>query len=193
MEIILLERVENLGTIGDVVKVKDGYARNFLLPKNKALRATEANKKRFDAQKADIFARNAELKVSAEHTAGTLEGQTFVIIRQAGESGLLYGSVAARDIVDAAVAAGHSVPRQAIVLDKPIKTLGIHPVKVRLHAEVSVNVSVNVARSPEEAERQAQGINVVTAALEEERALAEAQAAELAAMSIANEMPDRDE
>jgi large subunit ribosomal protein L9 len=187
MDIILLERVDKLGAIGDVVKVRDGYARNFLLPQNKALRATEANKKRFEAMRADLEKRNAEARAQAATAGEKLEGQSFVLIRQAGESGQLYGSVSARDVSDAAEAAGFVVPRAAVVLDKPIKTLGLYPIKVRLHPEVSVNVKVNVARSPDEAERQAKGEDVIAAALQEDRAQASAQAAEIAAVSEANQ------
>jgi large subunit ribosomal protein L9 len=189
MQIILLERVEHLGGIGDEVTVRAGYARNFLLPTHKALRATASNRKRFEAMRAEIEVRNAQAKEAAQGAAEKLEGQSFVLLRQAGESGQLYGSVSARDIADAASAAGHSVPRAAVVLDKPIKTLGIHAVRVRLHPEVVISVSVNVARSADEAERQAQGENVVAAALDEERAQAAAQAQEIAAGSIANEAP----
>jgi large subunit ribosomal protein L9 len=183
MKIVLLERVEHLGAIGDVVTVRDGYARNFLLPQNKALRATEANLKRFEQQRADIEARNAEGRAKAQADGERLEGAAFVLIRQAGESGQLYGSVAARDIADAAVAAGHTVSRGQVVLDSPIKTLGIHAVRVRLHPEVVVTVSANVARSADEAERQAKGEDVVAAAAEAERALVAEQAAEIAAIA----------
>lgn len=193
MQVILLERVENLGVLGDVVDVRDGFARNFLLPKSKALRATDANKALFEKRREEIVAKNAEARGDAEKTAKKLDGKSFVLIRQAGEAGQLYGSVSARDISDAIAAEGVIVARSAVVLDKPIKTIGMHPVRVRLHAEVDVSVDVNVARSTDEAERQARGENVITSALEEERAQAEAQAAELAAASIANEMPVRDE
>jgi len=189
MEIILLERVDNLGAIGDVVNVRDGYARNFLLPQHKALRATESNRKRFDVMRADLEARNAEARAKAASSGEGLEGQSFVLLRQAGESGQLYGSVSARDISEAAEAAGHIVPRATVVLDKPIKTLGLHAVRVRLHPEVSVSVTVNVARSADEAERQAKGENVINSALEEDRAMAEAQAAEIAAGTLANDGP----
>jgi large subunit ribosomal protein L9 len=193
MEIILLERVENLGGIGDVVKVRDGYARNFLLPRHKALRATEASRKKFEAQRAEIEARNASAKAAAEAESKTLDGQSFVLLRQAGETGQLYGSVSARDIVDLAAADKHVIARQAVVLDKPIKTLGLHAVRVRLHPEVSVTITLNVARSPDEAERQARGENVIAAGAAEERALAEEQAKEIASVSAANEFAPRDE
>ncbi len=190
MDIILLERVENLGGIGDVVKVRDGFARNYLLPMHKALRATEANKKRFEAQRADIEARNAEARAAAGKNAEAIDGKTYVLIRQAGESGQLYGSVSARDIAEAINAEapkGFEAPRGAVVLDKPIKTIGLHSVKVRLHAEVAATVTLNVARSPDEAERQARGENVIASAFEEDRAAADAQAQEIAAVTMANE------
>jgi large subunit ribosomal protein L9 len=189
MKVILLERVGQLGAIGDVVTVRPGFGRNFLLPQHKALRATEANLKKFEAQKAEIIARNAAAKEKAALAAEKLEGQAFVLIRQAGESGQLYGSVSARDIADAAAAAGFNVDRATIVLDKPIKTIGMHPIKAQLHAEVIANVIANVARSTDEAERQAKGENVIEAALAEQRADADAAAKEIAANSIANEMP----
>ncbi len=179
MKIVLLERVENLGHIGDVVGVKDGYARNFLLPRHKALRATAANLKVFEAQKEQIVARNAATKAAAEKAAGELDGTTYVIIRQAGDSGQLYGSVNARDVAEAAAEAGQKVERNQIVLDIPIKTIGVHALKVRLHAEVTVTISVNVARSQDEAERQAAGENVIAAQFEEDRAAAEEAAADM--------------
>lgn len=185
MQVILLERVENLGVIGDTVTVRDGFARNYLLPRGKALRATEANLKRFEAQRAEIEARNAESRAKAQAEGDKLEGQSFVLIRQAGESGQLYGSVSARDIADAAAATGFTVDRLAVVLDKPIKAIGLHPVRVRLHPEVTVTVTANVARSPDEAERQARGEDVVAAAMAAERELADAQAAEMAEIAAA--------
>jgi large subunit ribosomal protein L9 len=193
MQVILLERVENLGVIGDTVNVRDGFARNFLLPQHKALRATEANKAVFEKRRAEIEANNAEARAGAEKSGKRLDGKSYVLIRSAGEAGQLYGSVSARDIADAISAEGQSVSKGAIILDKPIKTIGIHPVRIRLHAEVSVNVDVNVARSKEEADRQAKGENVITAALEAERAQADEQARDLAANSIANEFQGRDE
>jgi large subunit ribosomal protein L9 len=162
MEVILLERVAKLGQMGDTVRVRDGYARNFLLARGKALRATEANKKHFETQRAQIEAHNLAAKGEAQAVAEKLEGQTFVIIRQAGESGHLYGSVSARDIAEGATAAGFTVERNQIVLLQPIKTLGVHDVPVHLHAEVEVKVHINVARSAEEAERQAKGETIVT-------------------------------
>jgi large subunit ribosomal protein L9 len=187
MQIILLERVENLGGIGDEVKVRDGFARNFLLRQKKALRATEENRKKFESQRAEIEARNAEARASAEKSSQKVDGQSYVLIRQAGEGGQLYGSVSARDVADAIVAGGAQIARQAVVLDRPIKTIGLHQVRVRPHPEVSVTVTVNVARSADEAERQAKGENVVTAALEADRAQAEEQAKAIAAAAAAAE------
>ena len=157
MQVILLERVAKLGQMGEVVRVKDGYARNFLLPRGKALRATEANKKHFDGQRAQLEARNLERKGEAQAVAEKLNGQVFVILRQAGKSGQLYGSVSTRDIAEAATAGGFSVERHQIVLHTPIKSLGLHKTPVHLHPEVDVEIIVNVARSAEEAERQAKG------------------------------------
>jgi large subunit ribosomal protein L9 len=163
MEVILLERIAKLGQMGDTVRVKNGYARNFLLPGGKALRATEANKKRFEDQRSQLEARNLELKSEASAVAEKLAGQTFTIIRQAGETGQLYGSVSTRDIAEAATASGFSLSRNQVVLKTPIKEVGLHPIPLQLHPEVEVQVTINVARSPEEAERQAKGeeINVV--------------------------------
>ncbi len=187
MQVILLERVENLGAIGDVVKVKDGFARNYLLPRHKALRATDANKAKFEAQRAEIEARNAAARAAAEKQSGKVDGKAYVLIRQAGEGGQLYGSVSARDVADAIGADGFDIPRAAVVLDKPIKTIGLHVVKVRLHAEVAASVTVNVARSPDEAERQARGEDVIAAALQADRVDANERAQEIAAASVANE------
>src|SRR5215217_2488177 len=170
MKVILLERVEGWGGLGDVVNVKDGYARNFLLPRQKALRATEANLKVFEGQRADIEARNEKAKEAAAKAGEKLDGTSYILIRQAGESGQLYGSVSGRDVADVVNAGGGKVDRSTVVLDKPIKTLGVHEVKVRLHPEVTVTVSINVARSADEAERQARGENVVAAQFEEEQA-----------------------
>jgi large subunit ribosomal protein L9 len=181
MQVILLERVENLGVIGDVVKVRSGFARNFLLPQHKALRATDENKKVFEARRSEIEARNAEAREKSEKDSKKIDGKTYVLIRQAGEAGQLYGSVSARDVADAVDKKGGGLSRNAIVLDKPIKTIGMHPVRVRLHPEVAVNITVNVARSQDEAERQARGENVITSGIEAERAQSEAQAQELAA------------
>jgi len=160
MEVILLERVGRLGQMGDVVRVKDGYARNFLLPQGTALRATEANRKTFEGQRVQLEARNLELKTEAEGISTRLDGQTFVSIRQAGDTGQLYGSVSTRDIAEAISAGGFSVERRQVLLDKPIKALGLHEVRVALHPEVLVKVSINVARSADEAERQARGEDV---------------------------------
>jgi large subunit ribosomal protein L9 len=179
MKVILLERVEGWGGLGDVVNVKDGYARNFLLPRHKALRANEANLKVFEGQRADIEVRNAKAKQAAEKAGETLDGSTYILIRQAGESGQLYGSVSGRDVADAVNAEGGKVERSMVVLDRPIKTLGLHEVKVRLHPEVSVTVILNIARSQDEAERQARGENVINTQFEEERVAAEQAAAAL--------------
>jgi large subunit ribosomal protein L9 len=179
MKVILLERVERLGGLGETVNVKDGFARNFLLPRHKALRATEANLKVFEAQRAEIEARNAKAKETAEGAAGKLDGTSYVLIRQAGEAGHLYGSVSGRDVAEAVQAEGGKIDRSQVVLDKPIKTLGLHEVKIRLHPEVSLTVTVNIARSQDEAERQARGENVITSQFEEERIAAEEAAADL--------------
>ena len=177
MKVILLERVERLGGLGDVVTVKDGFARNFLLPRSKALRATDANRKVFEGQRVEIEARNAKERESASQTGEKLDGAAYVLIRQAGEGGHLYGSVSGRDVAEAANAEGGKIDRSMVVLDKPLKTLGIHAVKVRLHAEVVVTININIARSPDEAERQARGENVVTSQFEEDARIgAEAQA-----------------
>ncbi len=160
MELILLERVPKLGQMGEVVRVKDGYARNFLLPGGKALRATEANRKRFEGQKADLEARNLEARGEAERVGGKLDGSSFVIIRQAGETGYLYGSVSTRDIAEALSAGGFRTSRNQVNLTAPIKTLGVHPLSIQLHPEVESSVKINVARSTEEAERQARGEDV---------------------------------
>jgi large subunit ribosomal protein L9 len=157
MEVILLERVSKLGHMGEVVKVKDGYARNFLLRQGKALRATDANKAKFERERAALEARNAERRAAAGEEAKSLDGQTFTLIRQAGESGQLYGSVSPRDIADAAASAGVKVDRGHIQLMAPIKTIGLYQVVVSPHPEVEITVTVNVARSPEEAAAQARG------------------------------------
>jgi large subunit ribosomal protein L9 len=179
MKVVLLERVENLGAIGDVVGVKDGFARNFLLPRHKALRATAANLKVFEAQKEQIVARNAAARKAAETSAGDIDGQSYIIIRQAGDTGQLDGSVNARDVAEAVETAGGKVERNQVVLNTPIKTLGLHEVKIRLHAEVTVTVTVNVARSQDEAERQAAGENVIASQFEEDRIADEQAAADL--------------
>ena len=170
MDIILLERIEKLGSIGDVVSVKDGYARNFLLPNKKALRANDANKKVFEANRARIEADNAERRTAAQGQSKDVEGKQVVLIRASSNAGQLYGSVSVRDIVDALNAEGAKVSKSMIVLERPIKTIGLFDVRVSLHPEVSVNVKVNVARSPDEAELQAQGVNVIDAMFETETA-----------------------
>ena len=168
MEVILLERVEKLGAIGDVVKVKDGFARNYLLPNKKALRANDANRKVFEANRERIEADNASRRTDAEKESKTLEGVSVTLIRQASNTGQLYGSVAVRDLVDALVADGHKVNKSQVVLDRPIKSIGLYEVRVALHPEVSVTVKVNVARSPEEAEMQSQGVDVMAAMFEKD-------------------------
>ncbi len=181
MQIILLERIEKLGTIGDEVTVKDGYARNFLLPTKKALRANEANRKVFEANRAKIEAENAARRDEAGKEAGNVEGKQVVLIRASSNSGQLYGSVSVRDIVDALNADGAEVSKSMIVLERPIKTIGVFDVKVALHPEVAVTVKVNVARSPDEAEQQAQGVDVIAAMFEDEAAEAAAAAGEFEA------------
>jgi len=157
MDVVLLERVAKLGQMGEIVSVKQGYARNFLLPQGKALRATDANMKRFEAERAQLEARNLESKGEAESLGTRLSGQQFIVIRSASDAGALYGSVTPRDIADVATAEGFSVDKKQITLDKPIKDLGLHDVTVVLHPEVEVTISINVARSTEEAELQASG------------------------------------
>src|SRR6201986_1590819 len=179
MKVILLERVEGKGALGDVVNVKDGYARNFLLPRSKALRANAANLKVFEGQRADIEARNAKAKEAAGKSGEKLDGTSYILIRQAGESGQLYGSVSGRDVADAVNAKGGKVERAMVVLDKPIKTLGLHELKIRLHPEVTVTVTINIARSQDEAERQARGENVISSQFDEDRAAAEEAAADM--------------
>ncbi|MDO7844350.1 50S ribosomal protein L9 [Sphingomonas immobilis] len=170
MDVILLERVEKLGNIGDVVKVKDGFARNFLLPNKKALRSNEANRKVFEKNRERIVAENAQKRAVAETDAKTIDGTQVTLIRQASNTGQLYGSVAVRDLIDALETEGHKVPKAAIVLNKPIKAIGVYEVKAALHPEVSVTIKVNVARSPEEAEMQANGVNVMEAMFEKDEA-----------------------
>jgi large subunit ribosomal protein L9 len=172
MEVILLERVAKLGQMGDVVRVRDGYARNFLLPQGKALRANEPNRRRFEREKVQLEARNLEARKEAEAVAEKLSGQAFVVIRQAGETGQLYGSVATRDIAETAGEAGFSIERRQVRLDRAIKTIGMHEVLITLHPEVEVPITVNVARSTDEAERQARGED-----LSRPEALLEAEAA----------------
>jgi large subunit ribosomal protein L9 len=160
MQVILLERIGRLGQMGDVVKVKDGYGRNFLLPLGKALRATKDNMTEFEKRRVTLEARNLEMKGEAEQVSTTLEGKTFVAIRQAGDTGQLYGSVTPRDMAEVISAGGFTVDRRQVVIEKPIKNLGLHEVKVQLHPEVVVKVTMNVARSEDEAERQARGEDV---------------------------------
>ncbi|MFM5922695.1 MAG: 50S ribosomal protein L9 [Novosphingobium sp.] len=181
MEIILLERIEKLGTIGDVVTVKDGYARNFLLPNKKALRANEANRKVFEANRGKIEADNAARRGEAETHAENVEGKSVVLIRASSNAGQLYGSVSVRDIVDALNADGAGLSKAMIVLERPIKTIGVFDVKVALHPEVAVTVKVNVARSPDEAEQQAAGVDVIAAMFEDDAAEAAAAAGEFEA------------
>ena len=192
MEVILLERVEKLGGIGDVVNVKNGFARNYLLPNRKALRANEANRKLFEANRARIESENAERRSDAEKAAKSVDGKSVQLIRQASNTGQLYGSVSARDIVEALEAEGAKVTKSQVVLDRPIKAIGVHEVKVALHPEVAVTVRVNVARSPEEADLQAQGVDVLAQMFEREAApvVAEDLAAEAPAAAEPSEAPE---
>ena len=167
MQVILLERIGRLGQMGDVVTVKDGFARNFLLPQGKALRAAKANRERFEKERSQLEARNLELKSEAGGVAEKLQGKSFIIIRQAGDSGQLYGSVTTRDISTAVTEGGFSIERRQVMLDRPIKTLGLHDVRIGLHAEVEPRVTINVARSPDEAARQARGEQVTGKAMDE--------------------------
>ena len=173
MEVILLERIAKLGQMGDVVRVRDGYARNFLLPQGKALRATKENGRRFEEQRAQLEARNLERRQEAEAVAAKLNGQSFIVVRQAGETGQLYGSVNARDLVEILKNGGFSVGRSQVALEQPIKTIGLHPVKIVLHPEVDSEIVVNVARSEDEAERQARGEDVTRPYDEQEEEEAE--------------------
>lgn len=176
MDVILLERVGKLGNLGDVVQVKDGYARNFLLPSGKALRANKANREKFEAERAAIEAANAEKAKSAGTESEKLDGESFVLIRQAGEAGQLYGSVSPRDIAEAATASGVTVTRNQVELDAPIKMIGLHEVAIALHAEVRATITINVARSQDEAEAQARGENLAEEDDGEYDALAAAEA-----------------
>jgi len=178
MQVILLERVENLGQMGDVVNVRPGYARNYLLAQKKALRANDDNKKVFEAQRADLEARNLERKKEAEDVAAKIEGTTYVLIRQSSDMGALYGSVTTRDIADVASTGGFNIERSQVRLDKPLKALGVFPVRIALHPEVDAKININIARSEDEAERQERGENVLTSesdrvAAEDEEAKAE--------------------
>jgi len=170
MDIILLEKVEKLGSIGDVVTVKNGYARNFLLPNKKALRANEANKKVFEANRAQIEADNETKRKEAEGASGNVDGKQIILIRASSASGQLYGSVSVRDIVEALAADGANVEKSMVILEKPIKTLGVFDVRVRLHPEVNVTIQVNVARSDDEADMQKDGVDVIAQMFEEEQA-----------------------
>lgn len=163
MDVILLERIAKLGQMGETVKVKDGFARNYLLPQGKALRSNEANKKRFEAERATLEARNLERKGEAQSVADVLGGKTFLVVRSAGETGQLYGSVAARDIVEILAAEGFNVGRNQVDLNTPIKAIGLHSVVLHLHSEVEIEIQLNVARSAEEAERQAKGESLTSA------------------------------
>lgn len=175
MQVILLERVEKLGQMGDVVKVRDGFARNFLLPKKKALRATKQNRVYFETQKAQLEAHNLERKTEADAVARKLDGKSFVLLRQAGDRGQLYGSVSPRDVADVVSAGGFTIARTQVPLDKAIKTIGVFTVSIVLHPEVRVNVAINVARTEEEAERQARGEDVLAETTPEEETVAAAE------------------
>ena len=188
MQVILLERVEKLGAIGDEVAVKSGYGRNFLIPQGKALLANDANRKRFEREREDIERRNAEARQAAEANSESLNGMSFTLIRQSGDTGQLYGSVTARDIAEAAAEAGQKVTKQQIRLNEPIKTIGLFDVAVKLHAEVEVTVQVNVARSIDEAERQAAGEDIIESLQSERMAIEDEQAGEMA--EAAAEMAD---
>jgi large subunit ribosomal protein L9 len=177
MEVILLERVANLGQMGEVVRVKDGYARNYLLPKGKALRATQANKSKFETMKVDLQARNLVAKSEADKVGSKLNGQSFVVIRQASETGQLYGSVSPRDLAALMTNGGFIVDRNQIALNVPIKSIGLHKVPVLLHPELEVTITINVARSADEAERLARGEDVTVRREEGEEAEAEAATA----------------
>ena len=176
MEVILLERIARLGQMGEVVRVRDGYARNFLLPQKKALRATDDNRKRFESQRSHLEARNLERRQEAEAVAVKLNGQSFIVVRQAGETGQLYGSVTARDIAELIEAGGFSISRSQVALNSPIKTIGLHSVAIALHPEVEASVTVNIARSEDEAARQARGEDLSTRQVEAEEAPEEPEA-----------------
>lgn len=190
MQVILLERIGRLGQMGDVVKVRDGYARNFLLPKGKALRATKSNLAQFDQQRSQLEAQNLEQKKEAQAVADKLDGKSFIALRQASDSGQLYGSVSTRDIAEIVTDGGFTVNRAQIQLDRPIKTLGRHPVRIGLHPEVDASVTINVARTMEEAERQARGENVTA---RRDEADDEAEEAAAAARELFNKEADQPE
>jgi large subunit ribosomal protein L9 len=185
MQVILLERIGRLGQMGDVVTVKDGFARNFLLPQGKALRATKQNRERFERERAQLEARNLELKSEAETVAQKLAGKSFIVIRQAGDSGQLYGSVSTRDIAEIVTQGGFSIERRQVMLDRPIKMLGLHEIRIGLHGEVEPHITINVARSPDEAARQARGEQVTGKAMDE--AEEEKEAARRAAEALFEE------
>ncbi|MGC6500444.1 MAG: 50S ribosomal protein L9 [Henriciella sp.] len=180
MHVILLERVENLGNLGEEVVVKNGFARNYLLPTGKALVANAQNRARFEAERDIIERRNAEARDAASSSGEAIDGETLVVLRQAGETGQLYGSVTARDIIEAAGERGFSIKREQVRIDGPIKTLGLHEIRIRLHAEVAVTITVNVARSQDEADRQAAGENVIETLQAENQEAAAQQASEMA-------------
>jgi large subunit ribosomal protein L9 len=180
MHVILLERVENLGNLGEEVVVKNGFARNYLLPTGKALVANAQNRARFEAERDIIERRNAEARDAASSSGEAIDGETLVVLRQAGETGQLYGSVTARDIIEAAGERGFSIKREQVRIDGPIKTLGLHEIRIRLHAEVAVTITINVARSQDEADRQAAGENVIETLQAENQEAAAQQASEMA-------------
>lgn len=180
MQVILLERVENLGDLGDEVSVKNGFARNFLLPNGKALVANTQNRARFEAERDIIERRNADARAAAASAGEALDGQSFTLLRQAGDTGQLYGSVTARDIVESASEAGHKIKREQVRMPSPIKTIGLHPVGLRLHPEVRIEITLNVARSMDEAERQAAGEDIIETLKAEQQEAADEQASEMA-------------
>ena len=188
MQVILLERIGRLGQMGDVVTVKDGFARNYLLPQGKALRATETNRNHFESQRAQLEAHDLEAKTEAEAVAGKLDGESFIVIRQAGDNGQLYGSVSTRDIATAVTEGGFTIDRRQVSLNRPIKTLGLHEIRISLHGEVAPKVAINVARSPEEAARQARGEDVTRAKTEEEEDAEEARLAAEHARAAAEDL-----
>ncbi|MEL7546013.1 MAG: 50S ribosomal protein L9 [Pseudomonadota bacterium] len=193
MQIILLERVENLGDLGDVVNVKNGFARNFLLPNGKALVANSQNRARFEAEREIIERRNADARDAASTAGEALDGQAFTLIRQAGDTGQLYGSVTARDIVEAAGDGGHKIKREQVRMPSPIKAIGLHPIGIRLHPEVRIEINLNIARSLDEAERQAAGENIIDTLRAEHDEAAEEQASEMAdAAAELDTAPDED-
>lgn len=191
MQVILLERVEKLGNIGDEVVVKNGFARNFLLPQGKALLANAINRAKFEAEREAIEKRNEKARKAAAKEGKDLDGQVFVLIRQSSDTGQLYGSVTNRDILAVAAEHNHNIPRSAVRLNKPIKTTGIFEVEIRLHAEVSVNIRVNVARTAEEAQRQESGEDVVQALADERQAMSDQLAEEIAAESLDEDSPQQ--